>query len=208
MRRTVLMLSALLLAITACSTTNPGTPSPSTDTASTTTPPESGSAVPGPGVPKVPNPIDVTRFKQAPCDALKAAQVAELLGPGVSGKSDLQAPAGPSCAWDSPRVSQAGVTVVFTNADQLGLTSVYAAQGKQYRFFQPLAAIDGFPVVAYGVNDERTTRGRCAVALGVSDTQAVDIHVAQSEGNIGKKDPCDAAHDIASQVLGNLRGAN
>ncbi|MEU0790976.1 DUF3558 domain-containing protein [Amycolatopsis sp. NPDC005961] len=208
MRGTILVLSALLLALAACSTTNPGTPSPAGGTASTNTSSETGSNVPGPGVPKVPSPIDITRFKQNPCNALNANQVAGLLGSGVSGKSDLQAPAGPSCAWDSPDVSQAGIAVIFTGADQLGLTSVYAAQGKQYQFFQPLTAIDGFPIVAYGVNDERTTRGRCAVALGVSDTQVVDIHVSQSEGNIGKKDPCEAAHDIASQMLGNLRGAN
>ncbi|WP_460438074.1 DUF3558 domain-containing protein [Amycolatopsis stemonae] len=207
MRRTVLMLSALLLAATACSTVNPGKPSPSSNGASTSSSTETSSAVPGPGVPKVPSPIDVTRFKQAPCDALKAAQAAELLGDGVSGKADLQGPAGPSCAWDSADVSQAGVAVIFTDADQLGLTSVYAAKDKQYKFFLPLAAIDGFPIVAYGVSDERSTRGRCAVALGVSDTQVVDIHVAQSESNIGKKDPCDAAHGIASQVLENLRGA-
>ncbi|MEV6642005.1 DUF3558 domain-containing protein [Amycolatopsis sp. NPDC051371] len=209
MRRTALLtLSALVLATTACSTTNPGRPSPSSGTTSTNGSPEDGTAVPGPGVPKVQHPVDVTRFKRAPCDALNATQITELLGSAVSGKSDPQAPAGPSCAWDSSDVSQAGVAVIFTAADKLGLTSVYAAQGKQYQFFQPLATIDGFPIVAYGVSDERTTRGRCAVALGVSDTQAVDIHVAQSEDNIGRKDPCDAAHDIASQVLSNLRGAN
>lgn len=94
------------------------------------------------------------------------------------------------------------------NADQLGLTSVYEAKGKQYQFFQPMESINGFPIVAYGVNDERTSRGRCAVAIGTSDTQAVDVHVAQSEKNIGKKDPCAAAHEIAAQVLSNLRGGN
>jgi hypothetical protein len=94
------------------------------------------------------------------------------------------------------------------SADELGLTSVYEAKGKQYQLFEPLESVEGFPVVAYGVNDERTTRGRCAIAMGVSDTQAVDIHVAQSESNIGKKDPCAAARDVASQVLNNLRGAN
>ncbi|WP_084743174.1 DUF3558 domain-containing protein [Amycolatopsis australiensis] len=200
------MLSALLLTATACTTTNPGTPSPEGN--GTSTQPSSGvhSGVPGPGVPKVSSPIDVTQFKKAPCDALDASQVEKLLGAGVSGKTDLQAPAGPSCAWDSPDVSQAGVTVIFTDADQLGLTSVYNARGKQYQFFQPMPAIDNFPVVAYGVSDERTTRGRCAVALGVSDTQTVDIHVAQSESNIGKNDPCEAAHGVATQVLDNLRG--
>ncbi|WP_370970333.1 DUF3558 domain-containing protein [Amycolatopsis sp. cg9] len=206
MRRTVPMLSALLFAAAACSTTNPGTPSASSPTPSASHSSGSSSAVPGPGVPKVEHPIDVTRFKQAPCDALTDSQIAELLGSNVSGKPDLQAPAGPTCSWDSADVSQAGVGVIFMSADQLGLTSVYEAKDKQYQFFQPLEAINGFPLVAYGVNDERTSRGRCAVAVGVSDIQAVDIHVAQSESNIGKKDPCVAAHDIATQVLGNLRG--
>jgi hypothetical protein len=153
------------------------------------------------------HPIDVARFKREPCGALTDSQVTELLGSGVSGKSDLQAPAGPTCAWDSADVSQAGIGIIFMNADQLGLTSVYEAKDKQYHFFQPMEPLDGFPIVAYGASDERTSRGRCAVAIGVSDTQAVDVHVAQSEKNIGQKEPCAAAHDVAAQVLSNLRGA-
>ncbi|MDS0132538.1 DUF3558 domain-containing protein [Amycolatopsis sp. CM201R] len=202
------MFSALLLAAAACSTTNPGIPSASSAAPGTNSSPESHSALPGPGVPKVLHPVDVTHFKRQPCGALTDSQVAELLGSGVSGKPDLQAPAGPTCSWDAADVSQAGIGVIFMNADQLGLTSVYEAKDKQYKFFQPMESLDGFPIVAYGVSDERASRGRCAVALGVSDTQAVDIHVAQSENNIGKKDPCAAAHDIAAQVLGNLRGGN
>ncbi|WP_410561762.1 DUF3558 domain-containing protein [Amycolatopsis sp. cmx-4-61] len=208
MRRTVLMFSALLLVAAGCSTTNPGTPSAVSSASGTVSPSESTSAVPGPGVPKVTHPIDVARFKQEPCGALTGSQVAALLGSGVSGKPDLHAPAGPTCSWDSAEVSQAGIGVIFVNADHLGLTSVYQAKDTKYHFFQPMESVDGFPLVAYGVSDERATRGRCAVAIGVSDTQAVDLHIAQSEKNIGKKDPCGAAHDIAAQVLGNLRGGN
>ncbi|MFI5583965.1 DUF3558 domain-containing protein [Amycolatopsis sp. NPDC051758] len=208
MRRAVPMFSALLLAVVACSPTNPGNPSTPSTTTSAGSSTEATSAVPGPGVPKVEHPIDVARFKNAPCDALSEAQVAALLGAEASVKSDLKAPAGPTCDWDSAGLSQAGVGVIFMSADQLGLTSVYEAKGKQYQLFEPQPPVNGFPIVAYGVNDERATRGRCAVAMGVSDTQAVDIHIAQSEVNIGKKDPCAAAHDVAAQVLGNLLGAN
>lgn len=207
MRRTVPMLSALLLTVVACSPTNPGNPSVPSTSAGPASSAETSSGVPGTGVPKVEHPIDVTRFKTAPCDALDKTQVTALLGSDATVKPDLQAPAGPTCDWDSAGVSQAGVGVIFMTADRLGLTSVYEAKGKQYQFVEPLEAIDGFPTVSYGVNDERQTRGRCAVALGVSDTQAVDIHVAQSEGNIGKKDPCAAAREVAAQVLSNLRGA-
>ncbi|WP_410597990.1 DUF3558 domain-containing protein [Amycolatopsis sp. lyj-23] len=202
------MSSALLLVAAGCSTTNPGTPSAVSSAPGTVSSSENTGAVPGPGVPEVTSPIDVARFKQEPCGALTDSQVAALLGSGVSGKPDVQAPAGPTCSWDSADVSQAGIGIIFVTADHLGLTSVYQAKDTKYRFFQPMESLDGFPIVAYGVTDERATRGRCAVAIGVSDTQAVDMHVAQSERNIGKKDPCVVAHDIAAQVLGNLRGGN
>jgi hypothetical protein len=208
MRRTVPMFSALLLTVVACSPTNPGKPSVPSTGSNAESPPATNKTVPGPGVPKVEHPIDVAHFKKNPCDALSETQVEALLGSNSSSKPDLQAPAGPTCDWDSDGVSQAGVGVIFVTADEFGLTSVYEAKGKQYQFVEPLDAIDGFPTAAYGVNDERTTRGRCAIALGVSDTQTVDVHVAQSELNIGKKDPCAAAHDVAAQVLSNLRKVN
>jgi hypothetical protein len=94
------------------------------------------------------------------------------------------------------------VLVIFTNIDKRGLTSVYE---HQYRFFLPLNPVDGYPAAAYGLADDRAARGRCQIAIGTSDQQTVDIAVAQSEDNIGKKDPCEAARGVASYVLGNLR---
>jgi hypothetical protein len=205
MRRTVVMLSASLLLLTACTPTKNGTPSPSTNTLSQ--PPSSGSAdqLPGPGVPAVTNPIDIGHFQQSPCDSLTTEQVDSLLGQGASRKPDPNGQAGPECFWHSAGASQASVGIIFVNADKRGLTSVYQANGSQYKFFKPLDAIDDYPVVAYGVADERNSRGRCTVALGVSDTQAVDINIAQSEENIAHKDPCAAARDVAAKVLSNLK---
>ena len=42
------------------------------------------------------------------------------------------------------------------------------------------------------------------LAVGTSDQTDVDISITQSEDNIGKKDPCAAAHDVAAKVVGNL----
>jgi uncharacterized protein DUF3558 len=204
MRRTLLLLSASLLTITACTPQTTGTPSPSSSTLGQTSSSGSADEVPGPGVPKVENPIDVSHFQQAPCDALTANQVDSLLGQGVSPKSDLKGQAGPECFWHSPNVSQAGVGVIFTNADKLGLTSVYAARGTKYPFFKPLEPVDGYPLVAYDGEGDQSAKGRCTVAVGASDTQAIDISVAQSEENIGK-DPCVAARDVAGKVLANLK---
>ncbi len=98
--------------------------------------------------------------------------------------------------------------MTYFKTTQLGLTGIYRAKDTIYPFFLPLEPIDGYPTVAFGQLDERSSKGRCLLALGASDTQQVDIAISLSEGHIGKKDPCAAAHDVAAKVLENLRKAN
>lgn len=206
--RLLVLFGATLLLSTACSNETNGTASPSGSDSKSATAPSSDSGVPGPGVPKVDIPIDVSHFQQAPCDSLTQAQSKELLGPDVTVDPAVDDEAGPTCHWNVPAVSQAGVGVTFFKTTQLGLTGIYQAKNSTYRFFAPLDSIDGYPTVAFGTVDERNTKGRCLLALGTSDTQQVDIAISLSEENIGKKDPCTAAHDVAAKVLGNLRGVN
>lgn len=201
MRRVLVSLCAPLLLLSACTTTTDGTASPSNSSSAGAS--ASTGPLPGPGVPKVEKPIDVSRFKRTPCDSLTASQVSEILGTGVTPKTDLNAPGGPSCSIHPPDVTQAAVLVIFNNVDDRGLTGVYQAQ---YKFFLPLKPVDGYPVVAYGLADDRASRGSCQIAIGTSDAQTVDIGVTQSEENVGKKDPCEAARGVASYVLGTLRG--
>jgi hypothetical protein len=207
MRRTLFLLSASLLTVTACTSQTTGTPSPSSSTPSQTSPSGPADEVPGPGVPKVENPIDVSHFQQAPCDSLTAAQITELLGGGITPQPAIEDPAGPTCNWHSPSGSQASVGVTYFNRTKLGITGIYQAKDKVYPFFMPMDPIDGYPIVAFGEIDERKTRGRCSIALGTSDNQQVDMSVALSEANIEQKDPCSAARDVASKVLDNLRKA-
>ena len=203
MRRALFFSSASLLVLTACTATNHGTPSPATSTSDLAA---SGTAdqVPGQGVPKVDTPIDTTRFQQMPCNTLTASQINELLGSGVNPKSEPNAPGGPTCYWHSPQASQATVSVVYVNKNHSGLTAIYKQKGTTFPLFVPMEPIDGYPTVAYGQTDQRSS-GECAIALGTSDRDVVDVSVALSEDNIGKKDPCTAAHDVAAKVLGNLR---
>ena len=205
MRRTFVLLSASLLTLAACTSTNQGNPLHSGDDPSQASPSSVADSVPGPGVPKVETPIDTTRFQQAPCNTLTEVQISDLLGPDVIPKPDLNGPGGPGCTWNVPKVSQAGVSVIFNKVNNGGLTTIYEKKGTKFPFFMPMDSIDGYPAVAYGLIDERSTRGRCAIALGTSDRDIVDVSIAQSEENIGKKDPCAAAHDVAGMVLGNLR---
>ncbi|RSM50289.1 DUF3558 domain-containing protein [Amycolatopsis balhimycina DSM 5908] len=205
MRRTIILVSASLLSLTACTTTNEGKPQPSSSTDSQSSSPNSADGLPGAGVPKVESPLDTTHFKQAPCDSLKDSQVNALLGSGVTPKPDLNGPGGPGCSWNTPKVSQAGLSVIFNEVDKVGLTAIYQKKNTTFPFFLPMDPVDGYPMVAYGMVDERTTHGRCAIAVGTSDQEIIDVSIAQSEENVGKKDPCAAAHEVAAQVLTNLR---
>jgi len=208
MRRTILLISAVTLTLSACSpSTKDGTPKPTGD--ATSSPPSNAAGqLPGPGVPKVDTPIDLAQLKQAPCNALTLTQAKEILGPQVETKEELDGSAGPSCLWVPPSATRPTVNVLFSKSPDRGMTSVYEAKGATYELFEPLEAIDGYPVTAYGTKDERASRGKCSVALGTSDNETIDIVLEQSEANIGKKDPCDAAREAAVRVLATVRGGN
>ncbi|WP_410656706.1 DUF3558 domain-containing protein [Amycolatopsis sp. lyj-112] len=202
MRRTILVLSAAALVLSACSTpTTNGTPTPASGG---TSPSPSNSA---PDAPKVADPIDLARFKQAPCDALTDTQAKELLGPQLETKA-REGAAGPACMWSLPSAVRPIVDVLFSNMHDSGTASVYAAKGHAYQLVEPLQPIDGYPVTAYDTRDERASKGRCSVALGTSDIETIGISLEQSEANIGKKDPCAAAREAAIRVLATVRGGN
>ncbi|WP_312872069.1 DUF3558 domain-containing protein [Amycolatopsis dendrobii] len=202
MRRALALTPLALLILAGCSDTTPGQAVPADRTGQPAPRSTSANQVPGPGVPKVPNPIDITRFKQNPCESLTSAQVVDLLGDEARITPDPNGPGGPGCGW----FSQAKIAVVFPNVDKLGLTSVYRAKGGAYPFFMPLAPVEGYPVVAYGTEDVRARLGECNVALGTSDRETLDVSITQSPAHKGEKDPCDSARDVADKVLGNLRG--
>ncbi|MGW5744605.1 DUF3558 domain-containing protein [Amycolatopsis sp. NPDC003861] len=204
MKRFLLVgLGATLLVVPACTSTQTGTASPSTDAiTSQTGGPHSG--LPAAGAPEVAEPLDTTEFQKKPCTTLTATQIAELLGPDVEPKEDPNDLAGPSCFWHPTSVTQAAVSVIYDTKNQRGLTAVYEQQGTTFPLFVPMEAIDGYPTVAYGQADLRS-KGSCAIALGTSDQQMIDVSVALSEGNVGKKDPCEAAHQVTAIVLNNLR---
>jgi hypothetical protein len=204
MRRMILLFSASLLALTACSGTKSGTATP-IGTAPIPTSPSSEDAVPGPGVPAVENPLDTSQFKKAPCEALTNDEVTTLLGPTASPKEELDAPGGPTCNWHPSGVTQASIGVIFNKVNNAGLTGIYEKKNTTYPFFEPQDPIDSYPVVAYGLKDERSSGGLCALAIGTSDREMIDVSIAQSETNIGKKDPCAAAREVAGKVLEQLR---
>ncbi|RSN58391.1 DUF3558 domain-containing protein [Amycolatopsis sp. WAC 04182] len=203
MRRTVLIVGAVALTVSACSNPTPnGTPTP---TSAGTSLSSSNPASTRPDIPKVGDPIDLTRFKQAPCNTLTKTQVEELLGVTADGKA--RDGAGPACTWVAPSTTRPLVSVVFSNEQDSGTARIYEAKGKSYQFLEPLEAVDGYPLTAYGIKDERSL-GRCSAALGTSDTETIGVAAEQSEANVGIKDPCDVAREAAVRVLATIRGGN
>ncbi|OOC05134.1 DUF3558 domain-containing protein [Amycolatopsis azurea] len=207
MRRKILLISAVAIALAACSPpSTDGTPAP-TSSGMNPSPSSTVGQLPGPGVPKVDHPIDLAQIKQTPCKALTAAQIDELFGQAMEAKPRDGA-AGPACRWTPPSDTRPRVDVVFDSSTKRGLTAVYEAKGKAYKFVEPLPAVDGYPLVAFGVEDERATEGRCLVSIGTSDNEVISLAVEQSKANIGDKDPCDAARQAAIRVLATIRGGN
>ncbi|WP_370970473.1 DUF3558 domain-containing protein [Amycolatopsis sp. cg9] len=199
----IVSLGAALLMLAACSTTSGGTPVPVSSAPSVSPSATASDEVPGPGVPKVANPVDLTTLEQSPCNALTPTQVAGLLGSGVETKPEPGAGVGPVCNWEAP--GRAGIGIIFGKLDKRGLTRVYAEKGKAYPFVEPLEPVGGYPLAAYDGLGDRRAEGECTVAVGTSDTQTIDISVNQSEKNIGKSDPCEAAREVTAMVLGNAR---
>ncbi|MFJ9784008.1 DUF3558 domain-containing protein [Amycolatopsis sp. NPDC101161] len=191
------------MVLAACSPETSGTASP-VSTPSSSRVSGTGQEVPGPGVPSVANPIDTTRSASEPCSALTDSQVEELFGRPVTPKPDLKAPAGPTCSWDPADGSGASVNVIFATVDDLGLTGVYRARGTNYKLFEPLQPIEGYPAVIYGTSDYRS-EGMCSLAIGTSDHSTIDLTVTQSRANVGKTDPCQSAKTVASKVVVSLK---
>ncbi|MFB9929631.1 DUF3558 domain-containing protein [Amycolatopsis halotolerans] len=206
-RRVFALTAAALCALAGCSSTTAGRAAPSghSDRPVSQTPKSTATdPVPGPGVPKVAIPLDATKFKQNPCDALTARQVSDLLGTSSHVKPEPHGAGGPGCGW----FAQAQVVIVFPDINELGLTSFYRAKDKVYPFFLPLAPVDGYPVVAYGEEDHRASLGECDIAMGISDSETIVVSVTQSPSHKGEKDPCDSARGVAETVLANLRGGH
>lgn len=97
------------------------------------------------------------------------------------------------------------MAVIYATKNKSGLTAIYEQRETMFPLFIPMDPIDGYPTVAYGLVDQRESNGKCAIALGTSNQDVVDVSIALSETNIGKKDPCAAAYQVAATVLNNLR---
>ncbi|WIX83300.1 DUF3558 domain-containing protein [Amycolatopsis carbonis] len=185
---------ALTSLIAACSGATGGTPEPSPSSPSST----------GPAVPKIEAPLPASLIQGDPCAALTSAQVDGLFtNTPTRDQAAKDTGAAKSCGWhDIDRGSLIGIQFVY--AWKHGLADVYATQGRG--FFKVLAPVQGYPVVAYGPTDDRSS-GACGVAVGIADNAAFEADVQFANSAVGKGDPCDDARKVADLAITTLKAS-
>ena len=204
--RHAFLVALLGLALAGCTTTSSGDPAPADDqpTSEPGESPSSASAadLPYAGAPKVDDPLDTTEYQQDPCRTFTAAQTSELRL-DASGKP-IDAPLGNACEWSSDQ-TRGYVQIRFKNKNPIGLSGEYQAdKDGEFAFFDELDPIEGYPAVAIDVTDRRQ-RGLCSVVVGVADEVTFATVVQLSQANIGQKDPCDTAVDVAGMALQTMK---
>ncbi|TWE13488.1 uncharacterized protein DUF3558 [Prauserella muralis] len=157
-------------------------------------------------MPPVDRPLNIDDFLRSPCAALTKQQIDAFLGPSATAKPDPAASTGPDCRWGTD-MRHARIYVIFPRVSERGLAAVYQNHDEKYDFFREMPLAAGYPSVAYGVTDNRG-EGECTVRVGVSDRDTVDITLYLSDNKVGQLDPCEAAHEVATAVVGNIKARN
>ncbi|MDT8913551.1 DUF3558 domain-containing protein [Amycolatopsis sp. PS_44_ISF1] len=185
-----LVVLALAAALTACADRDPG---PSARTAPDPSPV-------GTAPPKVAHPMPAGVLGSDPCRALTPSQLTTLLGSPVHSGGPEPSGVANTCSWGNLD-HRSLITLQFVFIWQDGLGHVYAKRNEG--FFRELQPVQGFPVAAYGPDDE-SSLGRCGIAVGVADNAAFEVDATISLSHIGKTDPCEAARRIADAVITTL----
>lgn len=160
------------------------------------------SRLPHHGAPKVPDPVDISRFKQHPCSALTQAQL-DTLGVKGQGRADTDTAAGDSCAWGSgAHQVHVGYNIFSNNPG--GLSDLYAinkSQPDKYAMFKPSQPINGFPSVRLHVDANEQENGVCSYFVGINDRSAIQTNVQEDPGG----DPCDDAKQVALSITKTMK---
>jgi uncharacterized protein DUF3558 len=203
-RRSFLVASLMgIVFVSACTTTSQGEPQPadSTETSSPRTSGGDDEELPFAGAPKVDDPLDTSRYERDPCRSLTADQ-AEGLNLPRTGKTMDDVALGVGCSWRNPD-TWGEAEIIFIVDDPRGLSPEYESK-KQGKFpnFEELPDIKGYPAITRRGPGEN---GDCTVVVGVADDMAFESNIQLSRANIGKKEPCQVASQVAGLAIETMR---
>ncbi|GGM59191.1 hypothetical protein GCM10012275_32990 [Longimycelium tulufanense] len=200
MRKSILAVATafavFMLAACSSGSTN-GSAQPATNTGTTT-----GSSAANPDVPRVPKPLDTSKFQQVPCSVLTPSQ-RQFLKIGKEPNrfdSDL----GPGCEWrDTSGPSKMSFSArLVVKGD--GLAGLYSRRDT-YKIFEPLE-VDGYPAaVVMAVRDQRS-EGVCVISVGVTDKLVFDVDMQLDDESPSYNDPCGQTKLVAGEILKTLKG--
>jgi|SRR6476469_1583354 len=206
-RRSFLAASIIgLVFVSACTTISPGESQPVTSTATNSSRSSGGNGeeLPFAGAPKVDDPLDTSRYEQDPCRALTADQTESLNLPRT-GKTMENVALGVGCSWrNSDTWGEA--EIVFIVGDPRGLSPEYESKTQgEFPDFEELPKIEEYPAITRKGPGEN---GDCTVVVGVADDMAFESNIQLSRDNIGKKEPCQVASQVAGLAIQTMkRGA-
>lgn len=210
LRRSLLATSLLGLAlVSACTETSEGAPrAAATETTTSTSSPDttgngSDEELPFAGAPKVDNPLDTSRYEQDPCRSLTSEQTQRLNLPPI-GTIDNDVALGIGCAWFNEE-TRGEVNIDFIIDDPRGLSPEYESHKEgEFELFEELPDIEGYPAIIRSTADTRDL-GHCSVVVGVADDMAFASNVQLSRANIGQRDPCEVAVQVAGLALQTMK---
>ena len=178
-----------------------GTPETSSDTTSPSDEPGSDE-LPTHGAPKVTDPLDTAKFQENPCLSLTSEQSGTTFELSPSGKP-YEGSLGNACKWRNES-TRGEVDVVFLDKDPRGLSAEYKVnEDGRWAYFEKLT-IEGYPAVARSQVDRRDG-GACTIVVGASDEIAFEVPVQLSMRNVGNRDACAVAEDVAKEVIKTMK---
>lgn len=196
--RSAVVLVAVVGVVTGgCTGSNPGSPSPTSGPSSAS----SSRGLPGPGVPKVGNPLNAEKFLADPCSVITKAQAAEVAGLTRS-EADLAGVAGPRCEWSDS--SRNDVAFAFIVAGGGGLTGVYENSRMGSAYFEPIE-VAGYPAVFADVIEQRA-EGLCSLAVGVRDDLLLNITSGFDSASPYYANSCPPVKKAAELALATMKG--
>lgn len=195
-------MAVVMLVAASCSDENGVDGEPTVDLPTATGEPTA--SVPGgetgaPGVeaPKVANPVQsLDKFMTDPCAMITKAQAQSLSYPQASPEKDTSN--GPGCEWAHETRDNFQITLLKDQPN--GIAGIYQInQDAPYAYFEPVN-IAGFPGVFHSYDDARSDGG-CGLAVGVTDTQIINLVTLHGRGGPGEEDPCGLLKEAAEAAV-------
>lgn len=198
-----IVVTVVAVAVAGCSTAEDGRP---------TAAPGAGSGRPSAqpsadqtyGAPRVPNPLDASRFLTRPCDVLTQPQMRTfgISRPGRPTTTGAIAEnAGPFCTWTADSEANSTVGVGLVTGNMHGLSDLYRGRSG-FKYFEE-TTVEGYPAVFNDSVDGRA-QGVCQITVGISN--ALTFRATEQGGRKGQGS-CDRAKQVASAVIATVKGS-